>query len=97
MSTPCMVSEHLNFNDLLLNIYHYYIIDCFTSTPLFTAMCLFGDQSDGCIFECHCKTEASCDSQTGSCDSDGCADSNARDSRLQTAYKWRGPGCQIGE
>ena len=61
----------------------------------FSAVCLFGDQSDGCIFECHCKNESSCDTQTGSCDDEGCADSAAQAPSLHH-HKWRGPGCQIG-
>ena len=60
--------------------------------PFFSAVCIFGE---GCIFECHCKTKE-CDSQTGECNDDGCADSDANDPRLQATYRWRGPGCQIG-
>ena len=90
-----MVYDNLNktgyHNGLLLK----FLPICHLS--YFSGVCLFGDQSDGCIFECHCKTKSSCDTQTGSCDDDGCADSDARDTNLQAAYKRRGSGCQIGE
>ena len=56
-------------------------------------VCKFGPR---CLYPCHCRFNAPCNSTTGACET-GCDDSQPPSPWSGPTVPWSGPGCQVGK